>query len=477
LFAFLALVCLTWTTLFAVFLSREWSHFARVQKVVVVGLLALYGCTAILLYLMIVVHYVFWWDVARVIALLSIHAVSSVLFMHFSPNFPCRGFSTESMCRNYVHTMLIGCWVFTGIVFCFAIALGIMAFIPRPVESLPGEEDVPPSPASFGTGSPTDEERHTSFYSIDSRTGLVTYKDQSPLLDVALSPDSDFTPISRAFQETITEGPPRHLQGSQNSPILSLSHDDSTNDGTISRGDFPGDRTSVGSGPQRVVLFQSDPFRDLTSPPSSINSQASMIRTGVGGEISPLSEDRPGRTLPSIPLRNPPTLVTTQRDRATEYTPSFYSIHHHHHSLPTSFESDSKPEPTSPDHLQAMTPSAYSFHSLAASVHSKWAEPTSHAMPPPALTPGVSRFREPFAFWGLTGLTYVAPFGAWGSKPGLVRKISEPTGTMQRFSGDAVRQPTDLHVKESSFPRRGSDGQIWDRTQWERLVLRAAGKS
>lgn len=365
-------------------------------------------------------------------------------------------------------------------VLCFAIALGIMAFIPRSVESLPGEEedDVPPSPASFGTGSPTDEERHTSFYSIDSRTGLVTYKDQGALLDVALSPDSGSTPISRAFQETITEGPARHLQGFQNSPILSLSHDNSTNDGTISWGDTPGDRTSVGSGPQRVeLLFQSGPFRDPTSPPSSINSQASMIRTGVGGEVSPLSKDRSDRTSPSIPLRNPPTLVTTQRDRATEYTPSFYSIHHHHHSLPTPFESDSKPEPTSPDHLQAMTPSAYSFHSLAASVHSKWAEPTSHTMPPPALTPGVPRFREPIAFWGLTGLTYVAPFGAWGSKPGLVRKISEPTGTMQRFSGDVVRQPTDLHVKESPFPRRGSDGQVWDRTQWERLVLSAAGKS
>jgi len=364
-------------------------------------------------------------------------------------------------------------------VLCFAIALGIMAFIPRSVGSLPGEEedDVPPSPASFGTGSPTDEEKHTSFYSIDSRTGLVTYKDQSALLDVALSPYSDSTPISRAHQETITEGPPRRLQGFQNSPILSPSHDNSTNDRTISRGGTPGDRTSVGSGPQRSELFQSDPFRDPTSPSSSINSQASMIRTGVGGEIPPFSEDRPDRTLPSFPLRDPPTLVTTQRDRATEYTPTFYSIYHHHHSLPTSFESNSKPEQTSPDRLQAMTPSAYSFHSLAASVHSKWAEQTSHAVPPPALTPGVSRFREPVAFWGLTGPTYVAPFGAWGSKLGLMRKISEPTGAMQHFSGDVVRQPTDLHVKESPFPRRGSDGQVWDRTQWQRLVLSAAGSS
>ena len=30
--AFLALACLAWTTLFAIFLSREWPHFFRVQS-------------------------------------------------------------------------------------------------------------------------------------------------------------------------------------------------------------------------------------------------------------------------------------------------------------------------------------------------------------------------------------------------------------------------------------------------------------
>lgn len=360
-------------------------------------------------------------------------------------------------------------------VLCFAIALGIMAFIPRPAESFLGGEDVPPSPASFGMGSPADEEKHTSFYSIDSRTGLVTYKDQGALLDAAAhSPGSDSTPISGAHQETIVKGPPRLLQRFQNSRILSFSRDNSANDGTISRRDTRRDRTSVVSELQWVELFQNDPFRDPTSPPTSINSQASMIRTYVGGEISPLSEDRPDCTLSSVPLRDPPTLVTTRRDRATDYTPTLYSIHNH--SLPRSFESNSKPEQTSPNRLQTMTPSAYSFHSLAASAHSKWAEPTSHAVPPPALTPSLARFHEPNVFWGLTGPTYVAPFGDRGSKPGIVRKISESAGTMQRFRGDVVRRPTDLHVKESPFPRSGSDGQVRDRTQWQRLVLGAAVK-
>ena len=358
-------------------------------------------------------------------------------------------------------------------VLCFAIALVVMAFIPRPMETFPGEEedDVPRSPASFVSGSPMDEERCTSFYSIDSRTGLVTYKDQGALLDMALSPDSDSTPVSRTHQATIVEGLPRYLQGSYGSSTLRRSHSMPTNGGTISRGDTPSDRISVVSMPQWVELFSSDPFRDPTSPPTSINSRASMIRTGVGGEISPLSKDRPNSTLSLTSLRDLPALVTTQRDRST-----VYSIHHH--SLSAPFESNSKPEQASPDHLQAITPDAYSFHSLAASVHSRWAEPTSHTVPPLALMPGVAHFHEPLAFLGgLTGPTYVAPFGARGSKPGLMRSISDPTGTMRHISGDEVRQPADLHVKESPFPRRGSDGQVWDRAQWRQLVLSAAGKS
>lgn len=287
-------------------------------------------------------------------------------------------------------------------VLCFAIALGIMGFIPRPVKSLQGEEgdDFPPSPSSFGTGESANEEgveRHTSFYSFDSRTGLVTYQDQGTLLDAALSPDSDSRPISGTRQETITEGPPHLLEKFQNSPV-------------------PG-------------------------------PQVSMIRTDVGEGT----------------LRDPPILVTTQRDRATEDTPTLYSVHHH--SLPTSFGSNSNPEQTSPDHLQTDTASAHSFDPLAAGVHSKWVGPTSHAVHPPALMPGVARSRGHTAFGGSVGPTYDIS---------RVHEMSAPTGTMRHFSGDVVRQPTDLHAEGSE---RRSDGQSWDQTQWQRLVLSAAGKS
>ena len=79
-----------------------------------------------------------------------------------------------------------------------------------------GDEKAPLSPASFGAGSPTDEWRQiSSFYSVDSRTGLITYSDK--VQDAPpLSPGRDSTPVNGAHQETITVGPPRLSLSLQN---------------------------------------------------------------------------------------------------------------------------------------------------------------------------------------------------------------------------------------------------------------------
>lgn len=368
-------------------------------------------------------------------------------------------------------------------VLCFALALGIMAFFHRPVESLPkseGDEKAPLSPASFGAGSPTDEWRQiSSFYSINSRTGLVTYTDEVEDA-TSLSPDHDSTPANGAHQETITVGPPRLSLSFQDSEL-----EDSTYDRVISTGDTPGDHTSAVSRPQRVESFQSNPFRDPTSPPASIHSLASMSGTGVGAETSSIS--RPirfpafpepiHRALSPIPLHDPPPLVATRRDRAAEYTPARYSILSHY-SLPASFGSSAQPEQTYPDRAQAASPSARSSYSLATSVHSKWAAPTPHAPPPPALTPGVALSRGPSVFLGSRNpsLAYNASFRPWGSKPGLVRQVSEPIRSVRHFGENAPLQSHTPRVKEGLFPRRGSDGQVLDRTQWQRLVQSAAAK-
>jgi hypothetical protein len=309
-------------------------------------------------------------------------------------------------------------------VFCFAIALGIMAFIPRPVETLPGEKEdgMLPSPASFRAGSPTDEERPMSFYSIDSRTGLISYNDQGVLPDGPLYPDRDTTLVNGAPRGTITVGP----------PLL---------------WDTPRDRAGVVSQPQGVDSFHRNPFRDPTPPPASIHLQ--VARTGVGGENSSIFDDGPNLSsaFPGLIYGAPSTAI--QRDRATEHT--------------------------QPDQARTTTPRAHSHHSMAASVHSKWAPPTPHTLPPQVLTPRIAPFRAPSVSQGLKGPSPTYS-GTRGSKPSLMRTVSQPTGTVQRFGGDAVRRSYTLLGKEGPSPRKGSDGQALDRTQWQRLVLNAATK-
>jgi hypothetical protein len=358
------------------------------------------------------------------------------------------------------------------------------------VESLPEPESeenekVPLSPASFGAGSPIDEWRRvSSFYSIDSRTGLVTCNDKTVLQDASsFSPDRDSNPVNEAQQETITVGPPRISLGFR-SPGLRLGHKDSMNNDMISTRDTPGDRANAVSRPQRVESFQSNPFRDPMSPPVSVHSLASMSRTGVGGETSSISEDRPilspafpepiHRALSPIALRDSPPFLTTRRDRTAEYTPVLSSTLSHY---PVSFGSSAQQQ-TPPDRAQAATPGARPFHSMAVSVHPKWAASNPHAPPPPALTPGTALFRGPSLSFGLknTSSAYNAPFGTWGSKPGLRRQVSEPFRSLRRFSENTAHRSYTPRVKETEFPRRGSDGQVLDRTEWQQLVLNAAAK-
>ncbi len=254
-------------------------------------------------------------------------------------------------------------------VFCFAIALGIMAFIPRPVETLPGgkEDEMLSSPASFRAGSPTDEERPMSFYSIDSRTGLISYNDQGVLPDGPLYPGRDTTLVNGAPQGTITVGPPRLW-------------------------DTPRDRAGVVSQPQGVDSFHRNPFRDPTPPPTSIHLQ--VARTGVGGENSSISDDGPNLSsaFPGLIHRAPSTAI--QRDRATEYTPALSSVLNYY-PLPKPVGVNSQPEQTQPDQARTTTPRAHPHHSMAASVHSRWAPPTPHALPPQVLNPGIAPFRAP----------------------------------------------------------------------------------
>ena len=374
---------------------------------------------------------------------------------------------------------------FAPIVLCFAIALGVMAFIPRPVEFLPEteEDDAPLTPASFKAGSPSDEHHTISFYSIDSRTGLVTYNNRGELSEASLSPDWDSSPVNGAHRETITVEPPRLWWQNFQRPNLRHSND-TTYGGVMSMRNAPKEGASVVSGPQRVDSVYRNPFSD-PSPPLVPTSQASKIRPGVG-ESSSIAEDRPNLSsafselkhdgLSPVSPPNSPLPVTTPRDRATEYTPTLYSTRSHY-SVRASSGDHSLQDQTYPDSARTATPRVCSFHSSAASVHSMWVE-SPLVLPPLVLTPDVARFRGISSLLGpkISPSGSNASFAAKGPFVPLSLKVSEPSRTVQHNGELSGHRPYISPIQETPFVRRGSDEQVLDQTQWWRLVLNAAAK-
>lgn len=452
LFSFLVLLCLTWATLFAVFLAHEWSHFSGYQKIVIVCLLSLYGFTAILLYLMAVVLFRLWWDVARVVSLLVVHAGSSVVFTMYRPNLPCRGFHTEAFCKDFVFTIFVGCWVFSGMILCFSITLGIMAFLPRPMES--EEIDFPPSPASFKAGSPSDEERPPSFHSFDSPMGSP-YDDKSGFVDESLSAAG--TPV---LVNGVPQEPPRLWQSYQTQRSRNRT-DDIT--GTASSV-YP----DAKSGHQKADSLYLNPFSARSPPPPPVYTPASE----TGHEFPSVMLSTPSQ-LPALPEpiygARAVTSNSMHHDRAAPYTPTTYTDLSPN-SFPATFRGSHQPRHMYPDLLQTAIPRVYSFHSTTASVHSKWAVSPSHTL---TLTPGVAHPRHPSEFFHSQDI----PRGT----STLKRNVSEPNRTVLDHGGGLARRspdlvPVTLSVNGSSLQRRGSDGQLVDHAQWQRLVLGAAAK-
>ncbi|KAH9063393.1 hypothetical protein EDB87DRAFT_179088 [Lactarius vividus] len=437
LFTLLVLLCFTWAALFAVFLSHEWSHFSEFQKIVVLCLSLLYGFTGILLYLMAVVQFCFWWDVVRVVSLLIIHTGGSLVFMHYRNSFPCRGFGTETVCRQFTFAIFIGCWVFTVTMLFFAVILGIMAFLPRPVE--PNGEDFPPSPASFKAGSLYDG-RPPSFHSFDPRMG---YDDKSTFPDEPLSPARALALANSAPQE-----PPRLWQGSQtrnstDDPIYAQT--------MIARTDSP--MNPPGADVKKADSFYFNPFSSPSPPPLPVYTPASE----TGNEPPSVPLTIPGR-LPTVPElmygARGMTSDSLPHDRAAPYTdPSA--------SLPATFRGSHQPHHLYPEPVQTAMPRISSFHSSTASIHSKWAMSPSHALPPPDFTSGASGLQDLPTLYHAQNTT-------------LKRNASVPNATAPNHSGSLARRSYILPVSESSLQRRGSDGQVVDHAQWQRLVLGAA---
>ncbi|KAI9446414.1 hypothetical protein H4582DRAFT_559051 [Lactarius indigo] len=379
---------------------------------------------------MAVVQFRFWWDVARVVSLLVIHTGGSLVFMHYRNSFPCRGFGTETVCRQFTFAILIGCWVFTATILFFAVILGIMAFLPRPVEPS-GEEDFPPSPASFKAGSLYDG-RPPSFHSFDPRMG---YDDKSAFPDEPLSSAHALALANAAPQE-----PPRLFQTKNNTddPIYAQM--------TIIRTDSPMNPPGVDMKKADSLYF--NPFSSPSPPPLPLYTPASE----TGNEPSSVPLIIPGR-LPTVPElmygARGMTSDSIPRDRATPYTLGI-DTDPSANSLPATFRGSHQPRHLYPEPVQTAEPRISSFHSATASIHSKWAMSPSHVLPPPVFTPSASILQDPPSVYHAQNTT-------------LKRNASVPNGSVLGHGG-------------SPLQRRGSDGQVVDHAQWQGLVLGAAAK-
>ncbi|KAF8894556.1 hypothetical protein BD779DRAFT_1669044 [Infundibulicybe gibba] len=167
LFAICTILSLAWTIFLAVLLLREWHAYDGSQRAIMIVLVSINGISAILLYLMIVVHFRIWLDAARISCLLIFQVGGTVTFALASPAFPCQNLGSQPLCRQLSSAYVVIGWVFSGFLLFYAFILAFISHVPRPVRSNPEAAlivDVEKSTPSTG---------HSPASSTDSRSWLL----------------------------------------------------------------------------------------------------------------------------------------------------------------------------------------------------------------------------------------------------------------------------------------------------------------
>lgn len=369
-------------------------------------------------------------------------------------------------------------------VLCFTTILIIMAFLPRPVDSLSGgkEADFLPSPASFKAGSPSIEEadylpspvpfkaggpsieeRPPSFRSFDPRMGQSHYDDKSEFPNQSLYPARALVVANRDPEEPVRLGKDFQTQRSRNNA------DDISTKTINTRTDSPVKPASVDVKSRRR---QPDPlyldlFRTPSPPPLPVYTPVAE----TDNEYPSVSLSMP-RGLPTPNAMYGPRPMTSDpmyHDRAASYSPTSYT-NPSAHPFPAALRESHQDHHSYPDVVPTAAPGVHSFRSATASVHSSWAVSPSHFPPPPALTPGVARFKQHPG----PSIRSTDP----ASMPQVqnttrTRKYSEPN---PNHGGGLGHRSYALPVTEMPLRRRGTDGQLVDHAEWRRLVLDAAAK-
>ncbi|KAF8844576.1 hypothetical protein BDN67DRAFT_1066072 [Paxillus ammoniavirescens] len=173
-----SLLCLVWSIIISIYTAKSWSSCDGSQRGFLLGLIVLDFFSAILIYLMIVVKYTFWPDVARTGVLLGLHSTGVMIFTMYTLRLPCVAFGSAAHCHTFMIGVLAGLWTVTSLLLAYGICLPFMAVIPSPPNLEKTGGDLEGRPVSVVKSQKreeevTSEEKRKSRASAGSRAWLL----------------------------------------------------------------------------------------------------------------------------------------------------------------------------------------------------------------------------------------------------------------------------------------------------------------
>ncbi|THU92208.1 hypothetical protein K435DRAFT_216370 [Dendrothele bispora CBS 962.96] len=180
-FALCAVISMACSIVFGALLLREWSFYNITQRSVVLGLAIIHGVGAILLYLMIIVRFRIWLDVARLSFYLFSLLGGNTFFAVVNGSYPCNNLGSHTLCRRITWSVIIGSWVQSGLLLLAIASHARPAKRPQVVVSPPPVT----KPTDISLASvPSSNSSHwrkgsvTSVSSDSSTTALLSYDDK-----------------------------------------------------------------------------------------------------------------------------------------------------------------------------------------------------------------------------------------------------------------------------------------------------------
>ncbi|KAF9001860.1 hypothetical protein BDQ17DRAFT_1426161 [Cyathus striatus] len=167
-FALSTILCMTLTVIYSVLLFREWAFYDVAQRCITIMLISVNGISSILLYLMIIVRFRFWLDVARVGSLLGFQIGGNVVFIIFQSELPCQNLGSPKDCEQVLSSVSLISWALSGILLLYTFTLLYSRSLNPPTG--------PPDPEARLMHEGLTGNRN-SYASVDSKTSLMKLRE------------------------------------------------------------------------------------------------------------------------------------------------------------------------------------------------------------------------------------------------------------------------------------------------------------